>query len=449
VNDPPSAVDDSKSATTSTALTFPAGDLTTNDSPGPANESGQTMTVASVTATANTHGTVSLNSGQVTYTPTPSYTGPASFPYSACDNGLTAGSSDSKCSTANVNVIVSGCPPGPPPSASASNSGPACAGTSVNLFASGSGTSFSWTGPSGFTSTQQNPTGITVPGNYIVTVSTPGPCGSSAQASTTVVINPIPSATITTGGTACASSPGNSASVPNAGVGATYTWSITNGSITAGAGTRAITYTAGASGSVQLGVTVSANGCSASGAANVTITSGPTITVPSSLSACGPSLITVPFNLTGQGPWTVVWSDNNVQSGIVFPSASRVFSAATSTTLSVVSVSDASCTSTIPGASVIITISSSPAITTPPKGQIVNPGSQATFTVTATGGSLHYQWFVKHGNATLPVGTDSPSYTTNPLGNAFWFVRVTNACGSIDSETVNALVVTPRRRPSH
>ncbi len=106
VNDPPVAMDDSKSVTANNVLTFPAADLTANDSPGPANESGQTLTVSSVTPTANTHGNVSLSAGQVTYTPAPAYIGPASFTYSVCDNGVTVGLLDVKCATATVNVSV-------------------------------------------------------------------------------------------------------------------------------------------------------------------------------------------------------------------------------------------------------------------------------------------------------------------------------------------------------
>jgi endonuclease G len=565
VNDPPVAVDDSKSTTSNSALTFASSDLTANDSTGPANESGQTLTVTSVTPTGSTHGTVNLSSGQITYTPTTGYTGPASFTYSVCDNGTTAGSAASLCTTATVNVtvnpappathfsvtapvnvtngvafnvtvtaldasnatasgytgtvhftssstgtlpsnytftagdlgvhtfsvtltsngsrtitatdtvtasitgtattnvlssvthysvtapastlqgtpfnvtvtaldasnavvtsytgtahftssspgtlpadytFVSGdngthtfsvtltatgtqtitatdtvtpsitgtatttsavvCPPILPATATASNSGPACVGSSVNLFSSGSGSVYAWTGPGGFTSNLQNPTGITVPGTYIVTVSTPGPCGNSAQASTTVVINPLPAAAITAGGSACALSAGNNASVADAGAGATYSWSITNGTITGGAGTRAIVFTAGASGNVHLAVTVNAaSGCGASSSADMAI-------------------------------------------------------------------------------------SSAPAITVQPAGQIVNPGNNATFTVTATGLNLHYQWFVRHPSGiTLPVGTDSSSYTTNPEGNAWWFVRVTNTCGTVDSVSVNAQVVTPRHHPAH
>ncbi|HUJ13808.1 MAG TPA: DNA/RNA non-specific endonuclease [Thermoanaerobaculia bacterium] len=104
VNDPPVGADDVKSIDEDTTLTFPASDLTTNDSAGPANESSQTLTVTSV-GTA-THGAVSLASGQITYVPSSNYNGPDAFTYTVCDNGTTAGVSDSKCATATVNVTV-------------------------------------------------------------------------------------------------------------------------------------------------------------------------------------------------------------------------------------------------------------------------------------------------------------------------------------------------------
>jgi DNA/RNA endonuclease G (NUC1) len=651
VNDPPTAIDDSKTATANNALIFPSSDLTTNDSPGPANEAGQVLTVTAVTPTANTHGTVTLSSGQITYTPAAGYTGPASFTYTVCDNGTTAGSADPLCATATVNVTVNGqvtthfnvtapsnvtsgvafnvtvtaldasnttvptytgtvhftsssagtlpanytfvggdngshtfsvtltstgaqsitatdtitasitgsanttvgnvppppathfsvtapasvgvgspfnvtvtalnasngtatgytgtvhftssstgtlpadyafvagdngthtfsvtltspgsqtitatdtvtpsitgtgstqvtCPPPPPPvPPNVSNSGPVCAGGSVNLFASWAfGTVYSWTGPGGFTSNQQNPTGITVAGTYTVTVSNPGPCGFSAQASTTVVINPIPTATISMPATVCALSNSNGAGVPNAGAGATYAWSITNGTITAGAGTNNISYTAGSSGTVHLSITVTSNGCSASSTADAAIAALPTITLAASIpAACGPSLVNVPFTLTGTGPWSIHWSDGITQN-TSSASSSRNVSVTGSMVLSA-TVNDASSCASSSAAAVSITISSAPAITTQPVGQIVQPSQKATFTVVASGTNLHYQWFVKHANgATIAVGTDSPSYTTTPEGNAWWFVRVSNTCGSTDSDSVNAQVVIPRHRPSH
>jgi hypothetical protein len=111
VNDAPVAANDTKVTNQNAALTFPASDLTTNDSSGPTNETGQTLAVTSVTATPDTHGTVTLSSGLVTYTPATNYGGPASFSYQVCDNGMTNGAPDSKCATASVNVTVINNPP--------------------------------------------------------------------------------------------------------------------------------------------------------------------------------------------------------------------------------------------------------------------------------------------------------------------------------------------------
>ena len=106
VNDSPTAVNDSKETAEDTPLTFPAADLTANDTAGPANESAQTLTVKSVTTTPDTHGVAALSAGQVTYTPAANYNGPASFDYEVCDNGTTNGSPAAKCTVATVLVNV-------------------------------------------------------------------------------------------------------------------------------------------------------------------------------------------------------------------------------------------------------------------------------------------------------------------------------------------------------
>jgi uncharacterized repeat protein (TIGR03803 family) len=73
-----------------------------------------------------------------------------------------------------------------------------------------------------------------------------------------------------------ANSTGNTASVPVT-AGATYAWTIVNGTITAGAGTDTITFTAGASGTVDLSITVTASGCSSTGNQSITINPGGTV----------------------------------------------------------------------------------------------------------------------------------------------------------------------------
>jgi len=71
-----------------------------------------------------------------------------------------------------------------------------------------------------------------------------------------IVVNPLPVSTITAQYAVWESTAGYTASVADAGVGATYVWGITNGTITAGQGTTAITYTSGTPGALVLTVTV-------------------------------------------------------------------------------------------------------------------------------------------------------------------------------------------------
>lgn len=95
-----------------------------------------------------------------------------------------------------------------------------------------------------------------------VTVTTAGGC-SNAVASVTV--NALPSGTITMVDTACPGSTGITASVPNAGSGASYSWTIANGTITSGLNSSAVTFSSGLAGPTALYATVTnASGCSVS-----------------------------------------------------------------------------------------------------------------------------------------------------------------------------------------
>ncbi|HEV8117614.1 MAG TPA: PKD domain-containing protein, partial [Thermoanaerobaculia bacterium] len=159
-----------------------------------------------------------------------------------------------------INAGACGSPPAPP---SAGNNGPVCAGGTLNLTASGpGGAAYFWTGPNGFTSTAQNPqiaaATASASGAYSVLITVAG-C-ASAPATTTAVVNPAPSAAIAAGTAVCANRKANFASVPSAGGGATYAWSITNGTITGGAGTSTVTFTAGGSALVHFAVTVTSGG---------------------------------------------------------------------------------------------------------------------------------------------------------------------------------------------
>ena len=328
-------------------------------------------------------------------------------------------------------------------SVTASNNGPACIGGSVQLSASTSatGATFAWTGPGGFTSAQQNPT-VTVAGSYTVTVSV-GSCQVSS--STSVVITNAPAVTILGSSTACANTTNNAASVTSAGPGATYTWTVSGGVINSGAGTNSITYRVFGSGTVTVGVAVNTSGgCSASASKVVAIKPVPEASIPASIAVCGPQTINIPLTLSGTAPWTVYWSDGIVQSNLTDPNATRSFNATGSAVLGLLYITDASCSRSAPSPNVLqITVDTAPTITTQPSNSSVSP---ATFTVAATGTSLHYQWFQQDNEGEVkPVGIDAPFFTIHEVReySTIWVV-VSNGCAHVES---NHVLSTPPSKP--
>jgi hypothetical protein len=80
-----------------------------------------------------------------------------------------------------------------------------------------------------------------------------------------------------------------------------------------------------------------------------------------------------------------------------------------------------------------------------PRNQRVTRGSTATVEVKATGsGPFNYQWFRgRRGSTKFPVaGASGASFTTSAVqGSESYWVRVSNACGTVDSNSVS---VSPR-----
>ncbi len=105
-NDAPAGVNDALSsvAEDSGVRTISFASLLGNDSKGPTNESGQTLTITAVSSPMG--GTVVINGSNVEFTPTADFNGAASFTYTLQDNGTTNGAADFKTSTANVNFTI-------------------------------------------------------------------------------------------------------------------------------------------------------------------------------------------------------------------------------------------------------------------------------------------------------------------------------------------------------
>ncbi|MEW6368448.1 MAG: C1 family peptidase [Acidobacteriota bacterium] len=85
----------------------------------------------------------------------------------------------------------------------------------------------------------------------------------------------------------------------------------------------------------------------------------------------------------------------------------------------------------------------SPSIVQQPQDQSIASGQTAVLMVVASGSTpLHCQWYQgATGDTSLAVGSDSNTFVTPALGvtTTFW-VRVANACGTADSQTVTVTV---------
>jgi hypothetical protein len=102
----------------------------------------------------------------------------------------------------------------------------------------------------------------------------------------------------------------------------------------------------------------------------------------------------------------------------------------------------------VDSATAIITMADSctaPNITSQPQSQTIQSGQTALMSVGASGTALSYQWYLgSSGDTSNPIssGATSSSYTTPALTQttSYW-VRMTNSCGSADSNTAIITVI--------
>ncbi len=280
-----------------------------------------------------------------------------------------------------------------PPSATVSGGGTVCAGEVATV-------SFDLTGAPPFTVRWSDgvvqAVGAAGPGSRSVTPATSttytitsltdanGCAGGVASGSAPVTVNPVPSAAITAPGSYCAGASSLGASVPDAGAGATYAWTIAGGAIAGSTTAPSVTFTpTGAS--VTLGVTVTLpSGCASSSSRASTLAPAPTAVVSGGGTVCAGNAATLQATLTGMPPFTLTWSDGFVQSGIGSTVATRSVRPAASRTYTVTAVQDASCSGSASGsADVTVTEAPSALVSTP--SSIICLGASATITVQLSG----------------------------------------------------------------
>jgi hypothetical protein len=238
----------------------------------------------------------------------------------------------------------------------------------------------------------------------------------------------------------CPNSTGNMASGPAGG--SNYSWSITNGTITGGGTTQTVTYTAGATGNVNLMLSMTAaNACQVSNSANVPIVSvaTPTITPGGPTTFCTGGSVTLTSSSATGNQWKL---NGNPIGG----ATSQSYNATASGDYTV-TVTDAVCSSAS-STSGATTVTVNPVPSTP----TITPGGPTTF---CTGGSVTLtsssasgnQWYL-NGNSI--GGATNQSYSATASGN-YTVVVTASGCASAPSAattvTVNPVPATPTITP--
>jgi hypothetical protein len=407
---------------------------------------------ATPTASSNTPvctgNTINLATPAVTGA-TYAWTGPSAFT-STSQNASRPTSTLAMAGTYSVTVTVGGCTSlagttavvvnTTPATPTASSNTPVCSGNTINLSTpTVAGATYTWTGPSTFSSTTQNatrPSSTTaMAGTYSVTVTTNG-CTSLAG-TTAVVVNATPATPTASSNTPVCTGGTINLTTPTV-AGATYAWTGPSSFSSTSQNPTRPSATNGMAGTYS--VTVTAGGCtSLAGTTAVVVSGSVTPSVATSIASGSNSIClgqTVTFMATptngGTSP-TYQWQVNggNAGTGAVFTSSTL----ADGDIVTCIMTSNSPCASPTTGTStgIAMTVSSSVVPSVAIAGtSTICAGDATTFTATPTNGGTTptYQWQVNGSNA----GTGA-TFTSSALANGDVVICIMTSNSSCASPT--------------
>ena len=323
--------------------------------------------------------------------------------------------------------FLTGCPPVGP---AGTITGPVsvCTNSAGNVYsvaAITNATGYAWTVPAGAVITAgANTTSITVTfgstsGN--VSVYGTGPCGNGTASNLAVTVNPLPIPTITGPATACQGVAGN-VYTTQAGMSA-YVWTVSaGGTITAGAGTNAITVTWTTSGAKTVTATyTSASGCAAAapGTYAVTVNAAPSPTITGPTSMCvnsGYYNYTTETGMTGY-VWTVS-AGGTITWGAGTNQIQVTWNTAGAQTVTVNYNGSTGCAAPSP-TSLAVTVNPMPgsAGTITGTAAVCGGAVGVAYSIAPVANAVSYVWTLPAG-ATIATGFNTNSITVNFAGNA-------------------------------
>ncbi|TXE05781.1 T9SS type A sorting domain-containing protein [Gelidibacter salicanalis] len=396
-------------------------------------------------------GTIELTASFITGA-TYYWTGPNNFT-STAQNPIISGATAPMDGIYSVSATVSGCTSeaantsvivNPIPSAPvANNAGPVCAGGTINLTASTiADATYSWIGPNGFTSTAQNPVitnaAAAMAGIYNVTATVSG-CTSSIG-TTTVVVNPIPSApTAGSNGPVCVGGTINLTASTFAG--AIYSWTGPGGFSSSTQNPSISVATAAMNGTYSVTATVS--GCtSIAGTTEVIV--NPIPTAPTAGSN-GPVCVGETINLTATAisGATYSWTGpNNFTSTAQSPSISVASAAMAGNYNVTATVSGSGCTSNVGTINVVV----NPIPSAPTTISNISVCANGTINLTAsTISGATYSWTGPNG---FTSNTQNPSISSATGATAGNYNVTATVSGCTSGVATTTVVVNPTVTPT-
>ncbi|MCU0417225.1 MAG: immunoglobulin domain-containing protein [Cytophagaceae bacterium] len=357
-----------------------------------------------------------------------------------------------------------------------------CTGATIalSITATGSGISYQWQkdgtnlsnggGVSGATTASLSIAGASSANNGSYRCVVTSACGSINSTAATVTINTAPSITTHPTNQSVCSGANVSFGVVASGTGLSYQWqrngvNITNNAVYAGTSAATLNITGATiaeAGSFTCIVTGSCTPSATSNAAILSISSLPSITTsPSSIAACLGANVNFTVVASGSGI-TYQWQKNGVAmsnggsiSGVTTASLS-ITGVVAGDAANYTCVVSGTCTPSVTSSIAALTITAAPTITTSPSNQTLCSGNNVSFSVTASGSGLSYQW--QKGGVNISNGGNVSGATTSTLtltsittaDAASYQCIVTGACAPTATSatatlTVNAVptIVTP------
>jgi PKD repeat protein len=340
----------------------------------------------------------------------------------------------------------------PTPAITSAASGTVCSGAAQNylITSNTAGSTFMWNRPavSGIsngaatgssnpiTETLNNTTNAPVGVTYTITATANG-C-AAAPFNYVVTVNPKPLASFTSSSPACSNTPVSFTNTTTGTITSVF-WDFGDGQTSTSA-TSPISHTYTAAATYNAKLVVNAGGCSDSVVHSVIIDQATVITAqPASQTVCTGSPASFSVTVSGSGP-AYQWRKN----GVNIPGATASTFTIPSTTAADAGNYDVVVTGTCGNAtSSIATLTVNPGGTTissQPASQTVCAGSAVSFSVTASGTGLTYQW--RKNGTNIPGATSSTySIASAATGDAGDYdVVITASCGNTTSSTATLTV---------